>query len=40
MKDTNMQTNVAAIIDNMRVFSEKLKDNPSALLFRETRTNR
>ncbi|MEI0532035.1 MlaD family protein [Brachyspira pilosicoli] len=40
MKDTNMQTNVAVIIDNMRIFSEKLRDNPSALLFRETRTNR
>ena len=40
MKDTNMQTNVSQIIYNLKIFSEKVRDNPSVLLFRETQTNR
>ena len=36
MKDTTLQTNINEIINNMRIFSEKLRDNPSTLLFRET----
>lgn len=40
MKDTNLQTNVSQIITNLKIFSEKLRDNPSVLLFRETQTNR
>ena len=40
MKDTNLQTNVTQIIENLKIFSEKVRDNPSVLLFRETQTNR
>ncbi|WP_157154743.1 MlaD family protein [Brachyspira murdochii] len=36
MKDPTLQTNINEIINNMRIFSEKLRDNPSTLLFRET----
>lgn len=36
MKDPVLKTNIYTIIDNLKVFSEKLKDNPSVLLFRET----
>ena len=35
-KDTGLQTNISSIITNLRIFSEKLRDNPSVLLFRET----
>ena len=35
-KDAGMKTNISAIITNLRIFSEKLRDNPSVLLFRET----
>ena len=38
MKDTNLQTNVSQIISNLKIFSEKVRDNPSVLLFRETQT--
>ena len=40
MKDTNLQTNVSQIISNLKIFSEKVRDNPSVLLFRETQTNK
>lgn len=40
MKDTNLQSNVYQIIYNLKIFSEKVRDNPSVLLFRETQTNR
>ncbi|TKZ36332.1 MlaD family protein [Brachyspira catarrhinii] len=40
MKDTNLQTNVSQIIENLKIFSEKVRDNPSVLLFRETQTNK
>ena len=40
MKNTNLQTNVSQIIENLKIFSEKVRDNPSVLLFRETQTNR
>lgn len=40
MKDADLQTNVSQIINNLRIFSEKVRDNPSVLLFRETQTNR
>ena len=34
-KDAQLQTNISSIIANLKVFSEKLKENPSVLLFRE-----
>ena len=34
-KDAGMKTNISAIITNLKIFSEKLRDNPSVLLFRE-----
>ncbi len=40
MKDPDLQTNVSQIINNLKIFSEKVRDNPSVLLFRETQTNR
>ena len=40
MKDTNLQSNVYQIIYNLKIFSEKVRDNPSVLLFWETQTNR
>ena len=40
MKNTNLQTNVSQIIENLKIFSEKVRDNPSVLLFRETQTNK
>ena len=40
MKNTNLQTNVTQIIENLKIFSEKVRDNPSVLLFRETQTNK
>ncbi len=35
MKDPKLHTNVSEIIDNLKVFTGKIKDNPSALIFRE-----
>lgn len=40
IKDYELRTNIIETIANLKVFSEKVKDNPSVLLFRETRTNR
>lgn len=36
MKDPQVHTNFNEIVNNLKVFSQKLKDNPSVLLFRET----
>ena len=35
MKDPQVHTNFNEIVANLKVFSEKIKDNPSLLLFRE-----
>lgn len=37
MKDPTLQTNLNEIVNNFKIFSEKLKENPSILLFRETK---
>ena len=37
MKDPTLQTNLTEIVNNFKIFSEKLKENPSILLFRETK---
>ena len=36
MKDPQVHTNFNEIVNNLKVFSQKLRDNPSILLFRET----
>ncbi|MCZ9869256.1 MlaD family protein [Brachyspira hyodysenteriae] len=40
MKDPKVHTNFNEIVDNLRVFTEKIKGNPSLLLFRETDTKK
>ncbi|WP_300365480.1 MlaD family protein [Brachyspira sp.] len=35
IKDPQVHTNFNEIVDNLKIFSQKLKDNPSILLFRE-----
>lgn len=36
MRDNTLHTNFIDIVNNLKIFSEKLRDNPSVLLFRET----
>lgn len=36
LKDPKVHTNFNEIVNNLKVFTEKIKDNPSTLLFRET----
>lgn len=40
MKDPEIHTNFNEIVNNLKVFTEKIKDNPSVLLFRETQQNK
>ena len=40
LKDESVKTNIVTIISNLTIFSAKVKENPSILLFRESRENR
>ncbi len=40
LRDESVKTNIVSIISNLTIFSAKVKDNPSVLLFRESRNRR